>query len=102
MSSSPASLDLEAQSEKDTYVAHVTLELDDHDRPRSPSAPHATAEVAPRLTSEFRTLSIHVETRTSPEEPRSGVSGAIRSKAVKGTAHDVPYTRGAMCSPPRP
>ncbi|PIL33977.1 transporter [Ganoderma sinense ZZ0214-1] len=84
MSSSPASLDLEAQSEKDTYVAHVTLELDDHDRPRSPSAPHTTAEVAPRLTSEFRTLSIHVETRTSPDEGGgSGVSGAIRSKAVK-------------------
>ncbi|KAI1791319.1 sodium-potassium ATPase [Ganoderma leucocontextum] len=85
MSSSPTSLDFEAQSEKDTYVAHVTLELDNHDRPRSPPATHVAtaAEVAPRLTTEFRTLSIHVETRTSPEEGASGVSEAIRSNAVK-------------------
>ncbi len=99
MSSSPAYLDSEAQSEKDTYVAHVTLEVDDHDRPRSPSAAlHATAEVAPRLTSEFRTLSIHVETGASPEEVGSG-SEAIRSKAVEGTGRDARDTQGTMCSP---
>lgn len=83
-SSSPASLDLEAQSDRDTCVVHVTVELHDHDRPGSPSGTHGPP-VAPRLTSEFRTLSIHVETRTSPEGGApADVSGAIRTKAVKG------------------
>ena len=89
-SSSPASLDLEAQSDKDTYVAHVTLELHDLDRPGSPSGTHGPP-VAPRLTSEFRTLSIHVETQTSPEGVAPDVSGAIRTKAVKGCRYDLRY-----------
>ena len=78
-----SSLDLQAPPEKVTrFVRHVTVETEDHDNP--PTSAHATTEVAPRLTSEFRTLSIHVETRTSPADD-AGISGAIRHKTVKGT-----------------
>ncbi|EJF58252.1 sodium-potassium ATPase [Dichomitus squalens LYAD-421 SS1] len=77
------SFDLEAQPEEKAthFVRHVTVEHEDHDHP--PASADATAEVAPRLTSEFRTLSIHVENRASPTEGDAGVSGAIRNKAVK-------------------
>ena len=79
-----SSLDLEAPPEKVTrFVRHVTVEAEDHGNPPAPA--HATAEVAPRLTSEFRTLSIHVETRTSPADDDAGISGAVRHKTVKGT-----------------
>ena len=81
MSPSSAPFDLEAQPEKVTQFAHhVTLEPEELDRPHR----HATGiEMVPRLTSEFRTLSIHVETRTSPVDADTVPT---RKNAIKGTA----------------
>ncbi len=83
--------DVEAQREKATqFPRHVTLDPDEADRPRPPPTRQATG---PRLTSEFRTLSIHVETRTIPIN--EGVGGS-RKKAVKG----VPFKNTTPSSGP--
>ncbi|PIL32102.1 transporter [Ganoderma sinense ZZ0214-1] len=67
MSSFNIPSDIEAQPEKATqFPRHVTLDPDEADRPRPPPTRQATNEGIPRLTSEFRTLSLHVETRTTP------------------------------------
>ena len=74
--SSPS--DLEAQNEQLTrFRRHVTIE----ERELAPQASRHGAEMVPRLTGEFRTLSIHVETRTSPIDADTG---ATRKAAVKG------------------
>ena len=71
--------DLEAQDEKLTrFRRHVTIE----ERDLSPQVSRHGAEMVPRLTGEFRTLSIHVETGTSPIDVDTGVT---RKAAVKGT-----------------
>ncbi|RPD63077.1 sodium-potassium ATPase [Lentinus tigrinus ALCF2SS1-6] len=61
-SSAAAAFDFEAQAEKLTrFPRHVTIE----EQGDSPSR-HPSIEGAARFPSEFRTLSVHVETRTSP------------------------------------
>ena len=80
----PSESDIEAQPEKTAHFPrHVTLDPDEADRPRPPPTRQVTGEGIPRLASEFRTLSIHVETRTAPVN--EGVGGT-RKNAVKGAS----------------
>ncbi|KAI0735310.1 sodium-potassium ATPase [Earliella scabrosa] len=83
MSPPSASFDFEAQAEKLTrFPRHVTIEDRQPSSPSRPGIPdrHLSIETAPRLTSEFRTLSIHIETRTSPVD---GDAVVPRKTAVK-------------------
>ena len=75
--SPPSSADLEAQNEKlARFPRHVTIDERNPEPTRRPSI-----EVTPRFPSEFRTLSLHVETRTSPVD---GDAVVPRKTAVKG------------------
>lgn len=77
MSPSAATFDFEAQAEKLTrFPRHVTIE----EQTNSPLR-QSSIERAARFPSEFRTLSIHVETRTSPVD---GDAVVPRKTAVKG------------------
>lgn len=76
LSTSPT--DLEAQPEKPSrFPRHVTIE----ERELALQPSRQGAEMVPRFTGEFRTLSIHVETHTSPVDAETG---ATRKAAVKG------------------
>lgn len=74
---SPSS-DLEAQNEKlARFRRHVTIE----ERELTPQDSRHSAEIMPRVTGEFRTLSIHVETGTSLIDADTG---ATRKATLKG------------------
>lgn len=90
MSSSPTSpSDLEAQPEKlSRFRRHVTIE----ERELSQQPTRRAVEMVPRLTGEFRTLSIHVETHTSPVDADTG---AIRKAAVKGVSLSTAIVRAS-------
>ena len=77
ISTSPS--DLEAQGEKlSRFRRHVTIDEGD----LSPQHSRHGVDMVPRLTGEFRTLSIHVETRTSPVDADTG---RVRKAAIMGT-----------------
>ncbi|KAI0762858.1 sodium-potassium ATPase [Fomes fomentarius] len=74
MSPPSRSSDIEAQVKKPDLVPlprHVTIDEHEEHHPSLPTVPspdrgRSPVETAPRLTTEFRTLSIHVQTHTSP------------------------------------
>ena len=79
--------DIEAQPENATQATQlprrVTLDPDEVDRPRPPPTRQATGEGIPGVTSEFRTLSLHVETQATPIN--EGVRGTRRN-TVRGVS----------------
>ncbi len=99
MSPPSRSSDIEAQVKKldpPPLPRHVTIDEHEEHHPSSPTVP-SPDETAPRLTAEFRTLSIHVQTHTSPIDG----DATSRKAEIKGAQGSHPMSFMGLCISPQ-